>query len=706
MKYFLVGILLLCGAFGFCQTPIADSLDQINTVDFKKAKAKITIFPKEEKVNGEINYEFDILQAIDSIYIDARNMEFDEVLLNNKKVAFRNSGERIWLRKSFKNSENNLLQLRFSAKPQQAMYFINWQIADSINAPKQVWTQGQGKYTSNWLPSFDDQREKVEFDLSIAFPKGFKVIANGKLVKKEAVNDSLTRWDFDMKKPMSSYLLAISAGKFFQQKENSASGVPLSLNIPEELKEDLKPTYRYTKEIFDFLEAEIGVPYPWQNYKQVPVRDFLYAGMENTGTTIFANAFITDSIAFKDRNYVSVNAHELAHQWFGNMVTAIDNKDHWLHEGFATFYALLAEKEIFGDDYYYWKLYQSAEELKALSDKGKGEAVTQLKASSLTYYQKGAWALHILREKVGREAFNLAVKNYLELYQFKTVSTNNFIAEVEAVSNEDLSEFMRKWINQTAFQGTEALNSLKKSEFIKSYLELAGLRETAFQDKEALLSAALDFPVNDYLGQEVVYQLAGETSAGAIALYKKAFKSNNVYVRQAIATSMEKIPQELKPQFESLLGDESYITKEKALMKLWMNFPEDVDKYLNKTKGVQGFTNKNVHLLWLTLNLVSPGYEPQHKNATYEELSGYTREYRPMELRRNAFGFLYQINSFTTQNLLDLLQGTQYHDYKFRNFCRELLDELLKSDDYKQKFLVLSNRLSKMEKDYLKSKLP
>lgn len=76
-----------------------------------------------------------------------------------------------------------------------------------------------------------------------------------------------------------------------------------------------------------------------------------------------------------------------------------------------------------------------------------------------------------------------------------------------------------------------------------------------------------------------------------------------------------------------------------------------------------------------------------------------------MEVRKNAFGYLYQINSFTTQNLLDLLQSTQHHDYKFRNFCRELTDELLKNEEYKQKFLALSNRLSQREQDYLQSKL-
>ena len=115
--------------------------------------------------------------------------------------------------------------------------------------------------------------------------------------------------------------------------------------------------------MFDFLEEEIGVRYPWQNYKQVPVKDFLYAGMENTSATIFSDAFVVDSTAFVDKNYVNVNAHELAHQWFGDLVTETHGTHHWLQEGFATYYALLAEKDIFGDDYYYHKLYETSQQL-------------------------------------------------------------------------------------------------------------------------------------------------------------------------------------------------------------------------------------------------------------------------------------------------------------------------------------------------------
>ena len=214
------------------------------------------------------------------------------------------------------------------------------------------------------------------------------------------------QWQFDMQHPMSSYLVAFAIGDFAVKNTNSTSGVPLAMyyNTSDEAKADA--TYRYTKRIFDFLETTIDIPYPWQNYKQVPVKDFLYAGMENTGTTLFADSFVVDDIGFFDRNYVNVNAHELAHQWFGNLVTASSGEHHWLHEGFATYYALLAERDIFGEDYYYYKLYESAEQLKALSDRGKGQKLVNPKASSLTYYQKGAWALHILNERVGEEAFN------------------------------------------------------------------------------------------------------------------------------------------------------------------------------------------------------------------------------------------------------------------------------------------------------------
>lgn len=703
MKYFQLVLCVLSSLSVFAQTE--ESIDQTDKADFSRIQAEVSIYPEKQEVEGDVLYFFDVLQPMDSVYIDAVNMKFSEVLLNGRKVDFNNNGKRLWVKKEFLPSKDNQLSLHYSVHPKQAMYFINWDAPAEVSAVKQVWTQGQGKYTSHWLPSFDDMDEKAEFDLGINFRNGYEVIANGELQQKQVLNDSITHWQYDMKKPMSSYLVAVAAGNYYEKDLTSATGVPLKLYYKPADSLKAEPTYRDSKKIFDFLVKEIGVAYPWQNYKQVPVQDFLYAGMENTGTTIFSNALVTDSIGFKDRNYVNVNAHELAHQWFGDLVTEESGRDHWLQEGFATYYALLAEREIFGDDYYYWKLYQSAEQLKKLSDQGKGESLLNPKASSLTFYQKGAWALHILREKVGDEAFKQAVKNYLETYAFKNVTTENFIAEVEKASGQDLSDFMNDWLRQSAFKANAALNSLKQSDFMQKYLEVAALRETPLPQKAEILQKALKFPVNDYIGQEVVYELAGETSEEALQLYKKAFETNNIFVRQAIALGMDEIPQQLKPEYESLLKDDSYLTKEAALMNLWLQFPEGRSKYLEQTKGIEGFYDKNIEMLWLTLNLVTPEYQPEQKQKIFEKLSGYTASWYPAEVRENAFGYLYQIDSFTDQNLRDLLKGTTHHDYKFRNFCRELLDKLLENDQYHQKFLELRGTLSEELQERLDKKL-
>ncbi len=693
--------------FCFCSVILMaqeNNLSQTGYFDFTNVNAHVEIQPSKGTVNGTVNFIFDVLAQQDTLFIDGKKMQFKDVSLNENPIEFYNDENGIYLLQDFLPSKKNSLELSYSVQPNSGMYFINWQLPEIDDAQKQVWTQGQGKYTSTWLPSFDDMEEKAEFDLNFEFPADYKLISNGRLLSNEKINDSTRLWKFDMESPMSSYLVAVAAGKYDSKDITSSTGDEIKLYYKPEDSILVEPTYRYSREIFDFLENEIGVAYPWQNYKQLPVQDFLYGGMENTGTTIFSESFLTDSIGFKDRNYANVDAHELAHQWFGNLVTEKSSKHHWLHEGFATFYALLAEREIFGDDYYYWKLYETAEKLKELSDTGKGESLLNPKASSLTFYQKGAWALHILRERVGPEAFREGVKNYLELYSFKNVETDNFLAEIEAVSGQDLTDFKQDWIQQSAFKAGQSLESLKKSEFITNYLNLAALRETAFDQKYEYLEKALEFPVNDYTGQEAVLQLAGIQSQQVNSLYKKAFESNNIFVRQSIAMTMERIPGDLKNDFESLLKDESYLTIEAALYKLGEQFPNDRTAYLDQTRDLIGFYNRNIRMLWLTLSLATPEFEAARNQEYYEELAGYTDVSRPFQLRENAFGYLFQLGAFNQSSLESLIKGTQHHTYSFRNYCRQLLSELLKNEEYRQEILDLSTNMDDKETAYLRSK--
>ncbi|MCB0451311.1 MAG: M1 family metallopeptidase [Aequorivita sp.] len=669
---------------------------QTDIVDFLNINATVNPNAAEKSITGTVKCSFKVLQKTDSIFLDAKNMKIISFALEG--IVVKAASDKIWLSDNFEAGKTYTAFFTYEAKPKQTLYFFR----------NEIWTQGQGKYTSHWLPSIDDVNDKIEFDLTIASPLNKSVIANGKLLKPEE-RDVQKYWHFDMKEPMSSYLVAFAIGDFDKKELTSNSGIPIELYYKPSDSLKVEPTYRYSKQIFDFLETEIDVPYPWQNYKQVPVRDFLYAGMENTSATFFSEAFVVDSTGFNDRNYVNVNAHELAHQWFGDLVTEKAGEDHWLQEGFATYYALLAERDIFGEDYYYWQLYQTAEQLKAMSDEGKGESLLNPKASSLTFYQKGAWALHILRERIGDAAFKTAIKNYLEKYKFKNVSTEDFLNEVKAVAQVDISDFEKNWLQQSAFQSEEAYQSLLKSSFIKKYFEVSALRAMPLADKKDSLKTALTFP-NDFIGQEAVYQLVDEPLSETLPLYKAAFESNNLYVRQAVALSLQSIPRELQTEYESLLHDASYVTMETALYQLWMQFPEKRTEYLDKAKGVEGFQNKNIRQLWLALALVTEGYENvetmpagwQEENHL-KELRNYTSTEYSFEIRQKAFEYVNELQLWDLETLKNLLEACIHPTWRFSKPSKDMLHDLLQNEQYYEQIKVLGRQVSEKAANYLNS---
>ncbi len=678
----LISILLLV---------LTSNAQQTGIVDFIRVTAQIEPLLSEKKVKGIVTFTFKILKKTDSIFVDAKKMKITYIPENPVSVGIDN--KKIWFTHNFEIDKTYSVSFMYEALPKQALYFTE----------DQIWTQGQGKYTSHWLPSIDDINEKIEFDLTIIAENSKKVIANGNLVSEEKAGN-LKKWNFDMKLPMSSYLVAFSIGDLDVMTLNSHTGIPIHLYYKPKDSLKAEPTYRYSKVIFDFLETEIGISYPWQNYKQVPVRDFLYAGMENTTATIFSEAFVIDSIGFVDRNYVNVNAHELAHHWFGNLITETSGTHHWLQEGFATYYALLAEKEIFGDEYFYWKLFQSAEQLKAMSDDGKGESLLNPKASSLTFYEKGAWALHILKEEVGEEVFKKSVKNYLEKYQFKNVTTNDFISEVEDVFGKELVDFKTNWLQQSAFKSEEAYQSLIKSPFIINYFEISALRKIPLKDKISELEKALDFP-DDFIAQEVIYQIEEEDISETIQLYKIGFKSNNLFVRQAIALSLSSIPMKLKTEYESLLKDRSYVTKEAALYNLWTHFPEDRSKYLDALEGVEGFQNKNIYQLWLVLAFVTEDYKVDEKSNYLNKIKGFTSPQYSFEIRELALGYLNELGLWDDPALKNLVNACIHQNWRFRKSSRVILNYLIESEIYVDTLLKFKNDLDLKESQFLKKVL-
>lgn len=637
-------------------------------VDFKTINAELFIDSEGEEVRGKVRYVFDVDQS-DTLTINKRDIQIERFVLNGQEWGngVGNSFSEASIRIPVTRSSDNTIELEYRVKPKKAMYFVG----------DQVWTQGQGKYTSHWLPSIDDVNDKIEFDFEITHKSGPQVIANGTLINKD-FSEGYTTWNYDMVSPMSSYLAAIVVGDYNKKVEYSESGVPLELYYYPKDSLKVEPTYRHTKTMFDFLETEIGVLYPWQNYKQVPVKDFLYSGMENTSLTIFSDSFVVDSIGFNDKNYITVNAHEMAHQWFGDLVTATSGEHHWLQEGFATYYALLAERHIFGDDHYYWQLFENAQELIAQETAGNSTSLLDPKSSSTTFYKKGAWALHILREKVGDYAFKTAVTQYLEKHQFGNVETSDFIMEIEAVSGLDLTGFVDTWLIEATFPESEVVNSLKQSDFMKTYLDFDCL--SSFESCQE----ALNSDISDKIKVKII-----ETSDSEINV--SSF-NNSLEVRQAIANNFTEIPNALKVNYESLLDDSSYLTKEIALYNLWLNFPEDRARYLSKMKSVIGFNDHNVRLLWLALHLNTPEYQSKQKIDKLNELISYSLPDQHFELRMNAFSYLKLIGAFEITSMKSLIQATKHHNWRFAKFAKALLEELERDVNYKLLIGKLKNQ--------------
>lgn len=677
MRYFTI--------FFFC---IVTFGQQTSKVDFIKCNA--AIYPKTESksVSGKVHYTFKVMSSIDTIRLDAKNMDFSEVFINDKRVNFKNNKKELLLFEGFKKG-NNTVTFGYECKPKQAFYFVG---ADNN---LQIWTQGQGKYTSHWLPSFDDVNEKVIFNLEVSFSANFDVLSNGKLVKSW-LNSTSKVWRYQMQKPMSSYLVMLTIGQFVKKESKSKSGIPLEFYLDRNDSDKFEPTYRYSEQLFNFFEKKIGVKYPWKIYRQVPVRDFLYAGMENTTSTIFSQDFVVDSIGFNDQNYVWINAHELAHQWFGDIVTATSGKHHWLQEGFAKYYEMLAEREVFGEDYFYYKLYKNANAIKK-AVKNDTIPILHEKASSLSFYEKGAWALHVIRQSIGEEKFDKAVKTYIKKFKFKNVETNDFLEEIKKVSNFDVDDFKKKWLLDYKYQSDDVNLLLNKSDFIKQLIKIQKLSNSPFSEKKNLFLDLMKSDVYYPVKVEILTQIDSLSFQEKASILSAAMNSRSYKVRQAVAQTLNIIPIEFKNQYESLLNDESYDTKELAFVNLWQNFPQEQSRYLELAQRWNGNNDKSLRILYLTYVQLSNSVSEQIKNNLYNELVAYTSSNYESSIRQNAFEACLALNPIDEVVLYNLINGATHFRWQFSKFSKDKIRDLLKQEQYKLMFQKIESKLSENE---------
>lgn len=325
-----------------------------------------------------------------------------------------------------------------------------------------IYTQGQPESNRYWLPSHDFPNHRCTSELLITVPRAYTVVANGRLVSREqdTVEDLVT-FHWALERPHPSYLVSFVIGRFDVVNIPNAR-VPLPVYTPLGQGQHVKRTFERTPQMLRLLENFAGEPFPWPQYAQIVVRNFPFGGMENTGATTLHEHVLLDQTALLDGDEDDLIAHELAHQWFGNLITCRSWEHIWLNEGFASYAESLWQQyrsqsiasntrlaQLPGDeDAYFWSLWNQFSSVRA---QDRPAAPAQVGMVSAAYhhaddvfsreanpYTKGSLFLHALRERLGNELFFEAIRAYVARHKDSSIETFQFRRVLEDVSGVSL----------------------------------------------------------------------------------------------------------------------------------------------------------------------------------------------------------------------------------------------------------------------------
>ena len=339
--------------------------------------------------------------------------------------------------------------VRYHASPQQGLYFRT-PAQGYREGDTHLWTQGEPVEARHWFPCFDAPNERFTSEIICRLPDGMKALANGRFAGTErdaATGLTAHRWVQDQ--PHVAYLVCLVAGHF-STLEDRHGGIPLAFHTPPSRIAAATNSFRGTAAMMAFFEQELGVPYPWAKYDQVVVDDFTAGGMENTSlTTLTHRTLFTD--AFENtRSSRGLVAHELAHQWFGDLVTCKDWSHLWLNEGFATYYDALQARHALGEDEFRLQMRGNLKAVLAARE-DRTPIVWRQYASPMEQfgyraYPKGAWILHMLRHQLGDDLYRRCVQTYLERHAGGHVVTGDLVRVFEDVSGRSWDAFFDQYV--------------------------------------------------------------------------------------------------------------------------------------------------------------------------------------------------------------------------------------------------------------------
>lgn len=403
----------------------------------------------------------------DSLALDAKGMEIKKVSIvkggstNNLKYDYDGMILDIKLDKTYKGGENYTVYIDYVSKPNdytgkgsaaitdaKGLYFINPK-GEEKDKPTQIWTQGETEATSVWCPTIDKPNQKTTQELSMTVPDKYVTLSNGKLSAQKKNADGSRTDTWKMEQPHAPYLFFMGVGDFAVVKD-SYKGKEVSYYVEKEYGPVARKIFGNTPEMIAFFSKALGVEYPWVKYAQMTARDYVSGAMENTTATLHQESAQQDARELVDGNaWESTIAHELFHQWFGDLVTTESWSNITLNESFANY------SETLWDEYKYGKdagasqnfsdmqgYLQSQSERKDLVRHYYSDKEAMFDAVS---YNKGGRILHMLRNFVGDSAFFKSLNLYLTTNRYKSAEAHQLRLAFEEVTGRDLNWFWDQW---------------------------------------------------------------------------------------------------------------------------------------------------------------------------------------------------------------------------------------------------------------------
>ncbi|MNK39102.1 Aminopeptidase N [compost metagenome] len=407
----------------------------------------------------------------DSLRLDAKGMDIKQVSLVNGsqliplKYTYDDHSLLIKLDRNYLAKEQYTVYLDYTAKPNllkvqgsaaindaKGLYFINPD-ERTANKPRQIWTQGETEASSAWFPTIDRPNQKTTAEISMTVLDNYVSLSNGALSNQQKNSDGTRTDTWKMDLPHAPYLFMMAVGDFkiYQDKYNN---IPVDYYLEPKYAPYAKDIFGKTPAMMDFYSKTLGVPYPWNKYAQIVCRDYVSGAMENTSATLHGEHVQKTKRELLDDNQEGTIAHELFHQWFGDLVTAESWSNLTMNESFATFGEVIWREHDGGKDRGDKSRFEKLQSYLKSTKNGKSPTLARYYYHDKEdmfdniSYAKGSLILYALKEQMGDEAFYQSLKKYLTDNSFKTGEPQQLRLAMEEVTGKDWAPYFNQWYYQ------------------------------------------------------------------------------------------------------------------------------------------------------------------------------------------------------------------------------------------------------------------